>query len=79
MNMLSEGEISNEDTSGNEISNSEISDEDLDELMIKQSQDKKHCKHRGYGDYERKRIYRGVDVKRDHNKGMDGNKEEDQD
>ncbi|MEA3397978.1 MAG: hypothetical protein U9R05_10995 [Chloroflexota bacterium] len=76
---ISGGEISDDDVSDDSISNREISDEDLDELMLKQSQDKKRCKHRGYGDYERKHIYRGVDVKRDRITDMDEKKGEDQD
>ncbi len=79
MGMPSDGEISDGDVSDDSISDRKISDEDLDELMLTQSQDKKRCKHRGYGDYERKHIYRGVDVKRGRSTDMDEKKGEDQD
>ncbi|MEZ5334008.1 MAG: hypothetical protein R2741_01565 [Methanolobus sp.] len=47
-------------------SNAESMDEDeLEELLEKQLKKREDPKHRGYGDYERRRIYRGPSVKRD--------------
>lgn len=48
-----------------ELENGELDEDELDELFEKQVQKKGDKKHRGYGDYERRRIYRGPDVKRD--------------
>ncbi|WMW22719.1 hypothetical protein RE476_02550 [Methanolobus mangrovi] len=49
----------NEKTDGN------IDEDDLEELFEKHLKKKEDPKHRGYGDYERRRIYRGPSVKRD--------------
>ena len=47
-------------------SNAESMDEDeLEELFEKHLKKREDPKHRGYGDYERRRIYRGPSVKRD--------------
>ena len=43
----------------------ELNEDELEELFEKQIRKREDPKHRGYGDYERKRIYRGPDVKRD--------------
>lgn len=48
-----------------ERKDNEINEDELDELFEKQVQKKGDQKHRGYGDYERRRIYRGPDVRRD--------------
>ncbi|WP_340818482.1 hypothetical protein [Methanolobus sp. WCC4] len=46
--------------------NEEISEDELEELLERQLKKKiDDPKHRGYGDYERRRIYRGPSVKRD--------------
>ncbi|WP_094228512.1 hypothetical protein [Methanolobus psychrotolerans] len=50
-----------EDEKGEEL----LNEEDLEELFEKNLKKKEEPKHRGYGDYERKRIYRGPSVKRD--------------
>lgn len=42
-----------------------LTEEELEELFDKQLKKRDEPKHRGYGDYERKRIYRGPSVKRD--------------
>ncbi|WP_342305311.1 hypothetical protein [Methanolobus sp. ZRKC5] len=47
------------------MKNNDIGEDELEELFEKQLQKKGDQKHRGYGDYERRRIYRGPDVKRD--------------
>ncbi|QLC49807.1 hypothetical protein HWN40_05880 [Methanolobus zinderi] len=51
--------------------NEELTDEELEELLEEHSKLKEKPKHRGYGDYERRRIYRGPSVKRDEKKESD--------
>ncbi|WP_407356922.1 hypothetical protein [Methanolobus sp. WCC5] len=48
------------------INEGETAEEELEELLEKEFRKKTDPKHRGYGDYERKRIYRGPSVRRDH-------------
>lgn len=43
----------------------ELNEDELDELFEKQLKKREDPKHRGYGDYERRRIYKGPSVKRD--------------
>jgi hypothetical protein len=43
----------------------EIDEDELDELFEQHVKRREDPKHRGYGDYERRRIYRGPSVKRD--------------
>lgn len=46
-------------------SKDELTDDELEELLEEQSRLKEKPKHRGYGDYERKGIYRGPAVKKE--------------
>ncbi|MDG6243727.1 MAG: hypothetical protein QCH31_04945 [Methanolobus sp.] len=48
------------------INEGETAEEELEELLEKEFRKKTDPKHRGYGDYERKRIYRGPSIRRDH-------------
>jgi len=43
----------------------EIDEDELDELFEQHIKRRGDPKHRGYGNYERKRIYRGPSVKRE--------------
>ena len=43
--------------------NCHIDDDELEEMLGEQSKLKEKPKHRGYGDYERRGIYRGPSVK----------------
>ncbi|WP_091934121.1 hypothetical protein [Methanolobus profundi] len=49
----------------NKLSDEEIDEDELEELFEKHLKRREDPKHRGYGDYERRRIYRGPSVKRD--------------
>ncbi|WP_256623528.1 hypothetical protein [Methanolobus chelungpuianus] len=42
---------------------SHIDEDELERMLEEQSKLKEKPKHRGYGDYERRGIYRGPDVK----------------
>ncbi|WP_321428783.1 hypothetical protein [uncultured Methanolobus sp.] len=43
----------------------EMGEEELDELFEQHIKRREDPKHRGYGDYERRRIYKGPSVKRE--------------
>ncbi|SDF95937.1 hypothetical protein SAMN04488589_1824 [Methanolobus vulcani] len=43
----------------------EMDEDELDELFEQHIKRREDPKHRGYGDYERRRIYRGPSVKKD--------------
>ncbi|MDI3486011.1 MAG: hypothetical protein PWQ50_1231 [Methanolobus sp.] len=43
----------------------EIDEDELDELFEQHVKRREDPKHRGYGNYERRRIYKGPSVKRD--------------
>ncbi|WP_406657538.1 hypothetical protein V7O62_03000 [Methanolobus sp. ZRKC2] len=42
----------------------DVSEDELEELLEEQSKLKEKPKHRGYGDYERRGIYRGPAIKK---------------
>jgi len=44
-------------------SNANIDEEELEKMLEEQSRLREKPKHRGYGDYERRGIYRGPSVK----------------
>jgi hypothetical protein len=44
-------------------SNAHIDEEELEKMLEDQSRLREKPKHRGYGDYERRGIYRGPSVK----------------
>ncbi len=44
----------------------EPDEEELEELLELELSKKEKPKHRGYGDYERRKIYRGPSVERDY-------------
>ncbi len=44
--------------------NDSIDEDELEEMLEDQSKLKEKPKHRGYGDYERRGIYRGPSVKK---------------
>jgi len=52
------------DEKQNKMYGHELEEHELDELFEEQIKKRDDPKHRGYGDYERKRIYRGPSVKR---------------
>ncbi|MBN2110378.1 MAG: hypothetical protein JW705_04735 [Methanosarcinaceae archaeon] len=45
--------------------NDKLTDDELEEMLEEQSKLKEKPKHRGYGDYERKGIYRRPAVKKE--------------
>lgn len=60
-------DIMKDDNKNTDVINEvETEEEELEELLEKEFRKKTDPKHRGYGDYERKRIYRGPSVRRDH-------------